>query len=106
MEHEVRKVIATRLIINMERNMDLLLGLLVHIAWYHYHWRTYHAQVYMLLQMVIMVAVALGLDKDGNFRMQTIPFDKRGVDQTEGQGDHWTPAGQRALLGCYYLCLK
>ncbi|PWY88816.1 hypothetical protein BO94DRAFT_52697 [Aspergillus sclerotioniger CBS 115572] len=106
MEHEVRKVIATRLIINMERNMDLLLGLLIHIAWYHYHWRTYHTQVYMLLQMAIMVVVALGLDKDGNFRTQTIPFDKRGVDQTEGHGDHWTPAGQRALLGCYYLCLK
>ncbi|PYI04811.1 hypothetical protein BO78DRAFT_372546 [Aspergillus sclerotiicarbonarius CBS 121057] len=106
MEHEVRKVIATRLVINMERNMDLLLGLLVHVAWYHYHWRTYHTQVYMLLQMAIMVVVALGLDKDGNLRMQTIPLDRKDMDQVEEQGDHWTSAGQRALLGCYYLCLK
>ncbi|RAK95382.1 uncharacterized protein BO80DRAFT_450249 [Aspergillus ibericus CBS 121593] len=106
MEHEVRKVIATRLIINMERNMDLLLGLMVHIAWYHYHWRTYHTQVNMLLQMGIMVVVALGLDRDGNLRMQTIPFDRKDIDQTEAQGNYRTPAGQRALLGCYYLCLK
>ncbi|GLA09609.1 hypothetical protein AnigIFM60653_011940 [Aspergillus niger] len=49
MEQEVRKAIAIRLITNMERSMDLALGLLVHIAWYHYHRPTYHPQARRML---------------------------------------------------------
>ena len=104
METEVRKTIATRLILNMERNMDLLLGLLVHIAWCHYDWRTYHTQVYMFLQIAMMVVVDVGLDKYENFRMQRIAQDAHPSQKKNGL--HSTPTGQRALLGCFYLCSK
>ncbi|OOF93406.1 hypothetical protein ASPCADRAFT_7632 [Aspergillus carbonarius ITEM 5010] len=86
METEVRKTIATRLILNMERNMDLLLGLLVHIAWCHYYWRTYHTQVYMFLQIAMMVVVDVGLDKYENFRMQRIAQDAHPSQKKE-----WPP---------------
>ncbi|KAL2822683.1 hypothetical protein BDW59DRAFT_163665 [Aspergillus cavernicola] len=104
LEALVRKEVADRLIVNVERNMDLLQGLLVHAAWYHYHWRTYHTHIYMLLQMAIMVVVDLGLDRQESFRMQVIPIEgKEAADQARGSSAH-TVAGQRALLGCYYLC--
>ncbi|KAL5045299.1 hypothetical protein BDW71DRAFT_184040 [Aspergillus fruticulosus] len=112
LEGLVRKEIANRVVVNVERNMDLLMGLLVHAAWYHYHWRSYHTQIYMLLQMAIMVAVDLGLDRQHGFRMQTIPVDGRehGPEHEHACGKEGgnlvaqSAAGQRALLGCYYLC--
>lgn len=106
LEREIREVIGTCLIMEMRRNMDLLQGLLVHTAWYHYHWKTYHTQAYMLLQIAIMLVVDLGLDKDENFRMQAIPPEGKDFDHAQGNDIYQTPAGQRALLGCYYLCSK
>ncbi|KAL4778917.1 hypothetical protein BJX76DRAFT_365716 [Aspergillus varians] len=111
LETLVRKEIANRVVVGVERNMDLLQGLLVHAAWYHYHWRTYHLHMYMLLQMALMVLVDLGLDRQEGFKMQPIPVEvevegreeagkTRDLEPTTAQ----TAAGQRALLGCYYLC--
>jgi len=98
---EVKKAIGTRVILNNERNLDLLLGLLVHVAWYHYHWQTMHTQMYLLLQMAIMIVVDLGLDKDENFGLYT------GVQKPEKTPEEkhcQSPTGKRALLACYYLC--
>jgi hypothetical protein len=102
----VRKEIASRVIVGIERNMDLLQGLLVHIAWQHYHWRTYHTHMYMLLPIATMIVVDLGLDTDDNFRMQPIPAEDRELEQASGNGQVQSAAEQRALLGCYYQCSK
>ncbi|PLN85652.1 hypothetical protein BDW42DRAFT_160300 [Aspergillus taichungensis] len=102
LEAVVRQEVASRLIVKVERNMDLLQGLLVHAAWYHYHWRTYHTHMYMLLQMAASVVADLALDRQESFGMQDIPTEGR-------ENDLWRThkaAGQRALLGCYYLCSK
>ncbi|KAG2419608.1 hypothetical protein HFD88_004404 [Aspergillus terreus] len=100
LEFEARTVLSTRVVMDMERDMDLLRGLLVHIAWYHYHWRIYHTQVYMLLQMAMAMVVDLGLDKYDNFRMQRSPHDGKGTDEShKGQALYLTPDGQRAFLG-------
>ncbi|RDK39947.1 hypothetical protein M752DRAFT_219744 [Aspergillus phoenicis ATCC 13157] len=107
LEFEARTVVSTRIVMNMERDMDLLRGLLVHIAWYHYHWRIYHTQVYMLLQMAMAIVVDLGLDRYNNFKMQSISYDGKGTEELhKGQVLYLTPDGQRAFLGCYYLCSK
>ncbi|PYH71708.1 uncharacterized protein BO88DRAFT_451392 [Aspergillus vadensis CBS 113365] len=106
-ELEVRSVISTRIMMNMERDMDILRGLLVHIAWSHYHWRNYHTQVYMLLQMAMAIVVDLGLDRYDNFRMRHIYGHGEDMEGSQGvQVLHLTPDGQRAFLGCYYLCSK
>ncbi|GLA19120.1 hypothetical protein AnigIFM62618_006783 [Aspergillus niger] len=99
LEALVRETAATRLIAKSERNLDLLLGLLVHCAWFHYHWRTPHIHKYMLLEMAHMVVVDLGIDKDENIRMQPIP-----PETADNQRHHSNPTEQRALLGCYHLC--
>ncbi|KAL4900984.1 hypothetical protein BDW74DRAFT_89456 [Aspergillus multicolor] len=114
LESLVRKEIATRLVVNLDRDMDLLMGLLVHAAWYHYHWRSYHTQMYMLLQMAVMIVADLGLARQHGFRMQTIPVDGKESDHDhtnlgacrQGRGNQpaQCSAYQRALLGCYYLC--
>ena len=82
--------------------MPALQGLLVHAAWYHYHWRTYHTHMYMLLQMSTAVVADLALDRQEGFGMQDIPTEERGNDRWSAH----KAAGQRALLGCYYLCSK
>lgn len=101
LEALVRQEIAHRLIMKVERNLDLLQGLLVHAAWYHYHWKTYHTHMYMVLQMAIMVVVDLGLDKEEGFRMQVISREGKETNQVSHSA-----SGQRALLGYYYLCSK
>ncbi|RAH72239.1 uncharacterized protein BO66DRAFT_469949 [Aspergillus aculeatinus CBS 121060] len=107
LELEARAVISTRIVMNMERDMDLFRGLLVHIAWYHYHWRAYHTQVYMLLQVAMAIVVDLGLDTCDNFRMQRhYPEEKEAEEPHKAQALYLTPDGQRAFLGCYYLCSK
>jgi hypothetical protein len=102
----VRKEIASRVVVGIERNMDLLQGLLVHIAWQHYHWRTYHTHMYMLLPIATMIVVDLGLDREDGFRMQPIPAEDQELEHAGGHGQVQSAAGQRALLGCYYQCSK
>lgn len=108
LELVVRKEIANRIVVGIERNMDLLQGLLVHGAWHHYHWKTYHTHMYMLLQMTLIMIADLCLDKQESFRMQTIPGEGKDPDNTYGpkESTSQTAAQQRALLGCYYLCSK
>ncbi|KAL4934161.1 Zn(II)2Cys6 transcription factor [Aspergillus undulatus] len=77
LESVVRKEIAARVVVGVERDLDILQGLLVHAAWYQYHWRTYHTHGYMLLQMAVMVVVDLGLDRVEGFRMKAIPVDEK-----------------------------
>ncbi|PYH69570.1 uncharacterized protein BO88DRAFT_36183 [Aspergillus vadensis CBS 113365] len=105
MEQEVRRSIATRLIVNLERSLDLLLGILVHVAWSYYHWPIFNSQSSMFLQMAVMVVGDLGLDK-GDLNMQASPFNSQIANQVEIDSDCWTSAAQRALLGCYYLCSR
>lgn len=94
LELEARIVVSTRIVINMERDMDLPQGLLVHIAWYHYHWRIYHTQVYMLLQMAMAITVGLGLDRYDNFKMQRMSHDEKGTEKSQkGQAFYLTPGG-------------
>ncbi|OJI84855.1 hypothetical protein ASPTUDRAFT_117872 [Aspergillus tubingensis CBS 134.48] len=105
MEQEVRRSIATRLVANLERSLDLLSGLLVHVAWSFYHWPIYDSQSSMFLQMAVMILGDLGLDK-GDFKMQVYPINSQVANQIEIDSDCWTLAAQRALLGCYYLCSR
>jgi hypothetical protein len=102
---QVREFIATRLVINSERSLDLLLGLLVHVAWNHYHWHIHDSQASMFLQMAVMIVIDLGLDK-GNFAMQASPPIRWAADQHEKDSSCWISTAQRAFLGCYYLCSR
>lgn len=103
-ESEVKAIISSKIIMRNERNVDLLQGLLVHSAWYQYHSQSMHSQAYTFLQVALMMAVDLDLDKDGNFGMRSIFGEMVQSDKNSHHGLCHSYAGMRALLACYYLC--
>lgn len=100
---EIRTVICNRLVMADERNMDLLLGLLIHVAWNHYHYETMRRQLYMVLQIAIAIVVDLGLDRDHNFGLRDIAAEVQGQEDDSSAARRHTFVEKRALLGCYYL---
>jgi hypothetical protein len=103
LEKEIRTAICSHLVMAAERNMDLLLGLLVHAAWHHYYFTTVRRQLYMALQMAIANIIDLGLDRDHNFGLRDIAAEVQGREDDNAAAWHHTCVEKRALLGCYYL---
>ncbi|KAH8888403.1 hypothetical protein GQ53DRAFT_238108 [Thozetella sp. PMI_491] len=102
---EVRNEVAKRVIVQGERNMDILLGLLVHLAWHQYHWEHFPSQMFMYLQMVGCLLGDMGLDGEVAYTMPAGYPSVSRLDKTVLPARHQrTAAGMRAVLGCYYLC--
>lgn len=87
LSREFRKV-AMVMVMNGEKSLDLLQGLLVFIAWHHHYMDPQAVSIHMLLQICIGITGELGLDN--------IPR----VHPKETQQDR---EAKRAYLGCYYL---
>ncbi|CAI7574259.1 unnamed protein product [Penicillium discolor] len=78
---EIMKHVTLRIVARSERNLELLRGLLVYIAWYSYPAERYHPQLLLLIQLCVSILYDLGLHR------------KSSLDLDE----------QRALLGTYWL---
>nr|OQO32678.1 hypothetical protein B0A51_00056 [Rachicladosporium sp. CCFEE 5018] len=99
----LQKAVAHQVVVDGETSLDLLQGLLVYLAWSHYHIVPRSQQGYKLLQIAISLAVDLGLDDE--------PRRLRGkrVDISNGQRLHdgtvheTSTEAVRASLGCAYL---
>ncbi len=91
LSREFRKVIMVK-IMNGEKSLDLLQGLLVFLAWHHRYMDTQAVSVPMLLQLCIGMASDLGLDSISKPARSPSPRD-----------DPRDREGKRAYLGCYYL---
>jgi len=91
LSREFRKVAMVK-IMNGEKSLDLLQGLLVFIAWHHHYMDPHAASVHLLLQMCVGIAGDLGLDN--------IPSSATSPLQKEDSRDR---EAKRAYLGCYYL---
>ena len=101
---ELADVVAQRIIIRFERNMDLLLGLLVHVAWHHYDWHQVHLQMSMYLQMAITIMADLGLDGETSYTMPAGYSGATRLDKTLLSAAHQeSTVAKRAVLGCYYF---
>lgn len=101
LDHEIKQQISVRVVMNDERNMDLLLGLLVHTAWYQYRYETIHTQMYLCLQLAITLVVDLGLDRTSGLTMSSIAGGPKGSDSESGSYQQST--AKRALLGVFHL---
>lgn len=88
---EFRKVIMVK-VINGEKSLDLLQGLLVFIAWHQHYMDSQAVSIPMLVQICIGIASDLGLD--------SISTTARTPLQRESPRDR---EAKRAYLGCYYL---
>ncbi|KAE8150921.1 hypothetical protein BDV25DRAFT_139356 [Aspergillus avenaceus] len=104
LDRVVKQNISNRLIMGCERNIDILSGLLVYTAWYHYQWKTIMPQIYLFLQMTVTLVADLGLDREANFTMSNIAAGLRRSTNVYQQTYNHSAAGKRALLGTYYLC--
>ncbi|KAF1913150.1 hypothetical protein BDU57DRAFT_532236 [Ampelomyces quisqualis] len=91
LSREFRKVAMVK-ILNGEKSLDLLQGLLVFIAWHHHYMDAQAVSVPMLLQLCAGIASDLGLD-----RLSTL------VRSPMHREDSKDREAKRAYLGCYYL---
>ncbi|KAJ5294954.1 hypothetical protein N7508_009775 [Penicillium antarcticum] len=103
-EEEIKKCIASRMLINGEVSFDLLQGLLVFLAWSHYYSRPHRYTQF--LQLAIGLVVDLRLDRPPRTRVWKtgLRFGQRyNLNEQLLDRPYWGSDDQRALLGCYYL---
>jgi len=91
LSREFRKVIMVKLM-NGEKSLDLLQGLLVFVAWHHHYMDAQAISINLLLQICVGLASDLGLDY--------LPPAGKSLLQTDDSRER---EGKRAYLGCYYL---
>jgi hypothetical protein len=58
-----RNVLARTVIVEGKRNLELLQGLLIYLAWHHHYLRHETQQIYQYLQLAIGMAVDLGSEQ-------------------------------------------
>ncbi|RDW65554.1 hypothetical protein BP5796_10246 [Coleophoma crateriformis] len=100
LDHEFRRVLSLKVIVNGEKSLDYLQGLLVYVSWYPFHIRPKNNQAFMFLNLATSLVVDLGLDREypnPNISISDIRLDGL-ID-----GYVFTKAAKRAYLGCYYL---
>ncbi|KAJ4985896.1 hypothetical protein SVAN01_08585 [Stagonosporopsis vannaccii] len=91
LSREFRKVVTVK-VMNGEKSLDLLQGLLIFIAWHHHYMDAQAVSIPMLLQICAGIANDLGLD--------SLSATTRGPILKD---DHRNKEAKRAYLGCYYL---
>ncbi|KAK5743305.1 hypothetical protein LTR17_002783 [Elasticomyces elasticus] len=78
---EIREILADQIVIAGETSLDLLSGMLLHLAWSHHFATPRSQQAYRYLQLAISMLVDLGLDDEPN-----IITEKRGDAYVDGSG--------------------
>jgi hypothetical protein len=91
LSREFRKVVTVK-VMNGEKSLDLLEGLLIFIAWHHHYMDAQAVSIPMLLQICAGMAGDLGLD--------SLSMSARSPLH---RGDPRDREAKRAYLGCYYL---
>jgi hypothetical protein len=97
---EIQRRISARIVMGCEKNMDLLQGLLVHVAWYHYFFDPKKPQIFLMLQLCLTLIHDLGLDKNPSDKKARLTDSDQPV---EAYHLHRSAAEKRALLGAYFL---
>ncbi|KAJ5091449.1 hypothetical protein NUU61_006319 [Penicillium alfredii] len=101
---EVRKAVSSRMLLNSEVSFDLLQGLLVFLAWSHYHTRPHRYTQF--LQLAVSLVIELRLDRPPQTKTwkTKLRFDpKHDLQQNTYDRPSWGSDEQRAVIGCYYL---
>lgn len=101
LDQEFRRVLSLKLIINSQKSLDYLLGLLVYIAWYPMHTKPKSNPCFTYMNLANSLAVDLGLDKAEPQTNIFGEFDLKGLVGSDGR---WTTEAKRAYMGCYVLC--
>jgi len=122
LELEIREQLSRKVIVNGEKSMDLLQGILIYLCWwvlklnccsncidrgprYQYYFKPERQQVYQLSQMAAAMAVDLGINQPTQNASQTNNFTILNVTPQIFQ-PRQTPEeieAKRTFAGCYYL---
>ncbi|KAE9374683.1 hypothetical protein N431DRAFT_543935 [Stipitochalara longipes BDJ] len=100
LELELRESLSKRVIVHCEKSLDLLQGVLVYLAWYHFYFEPDREQLYQLSQMAAAMAIDLGINKptsdsaSNDVRALKAKLFLPNLDDFEAQ---------RTFLACYFL---
>jgi hypothetical protein len=127
---EVKRAVASRIILNGEVSFDLLQGLLVFLAWYAYatcasycicdlwgphasnycfsrsHYHTKPHRYTQFLQLAVSLIIDLRLDRPPQTKTwkTKLHFESQNVaDEQTLERPSWGSDEKRAVIGCYYL---
>jgi hypothetical protein len=103
---EMRRILCERVVMNCERNLDLLQGLLIMLGWMHVHFNPLKKRLYMMLQMASGLVMDLELDRCPAHRDQRVGSHicSTGFNPILPIECRRSNAEIRALLGFFYLC--
>ncbi|KAM3068537.1 hypothetical protein ACMFMG_011068 [Clarireedia jacksonii] len=99
-DHEFRRVLSLKLIVESQKSLDFLKGLLVYIAWYPMYTKPKSNPCIMYINLAISLATDLGLDQP---ELKVNPFsdaDTKGLADEHGR---WTTDARNTAMGCYVL---
>ncbi|KAL7941261.1 hypothetical protein V8C42DRAFT_335230 [Trichoderma barbatum] len=101
LEIEFRRMLAERVIINAEKNLDILQGLLVFLTWNHLYFKSAREQIYQFSQMATTIAVELKLSPPDD-SVINILIQRQGAFDSDDQL-HSIIERMRTFLACYYV---
>ncbi|KAF7863022.1 hypothetical protein EAF04_007105 [Stromatinia cepivora] len=100
LDQEFRRVLSLKLIVESQKSLDYLLGLLVYIAWYPVHTKPKSNPCFTYMNLANSLALDLGLDKA---EPQTNNFGEFDLKELVDNNGGWTMEAKRAYMGCYVL---
>ncbi|KAJ5291942.1 hypothetical protein N7478_001193 [Penicillium angulare] len=101
---EVKKAVAARMILGGEISFDMLQGLLVFLAWSHYHSKP--NRYTQFLQLAISLVIELRLDRPPQTEEWKTPLlfeTQQNLNKKTYVRPSWGTDEKRAVIGCYYL---
>ncbi|KAH8591825.1 hypothetical protein B0O99DRAFT_266476 [Bisporella sp. PMI_857] len=98
-DQEFRRILSAKVIMDGQKSLDYLQGLLIYIAWYPLHSRPKNNQTFMYINVAISLAVDLGLH---NENPSTDGFTAARQEGLVANGC-FTQEARRAYLGAYYV---
>ncbi|TXB99599.1 hypothetical protein FocTR4_00014612 [Fusarium oxysporum f. sp. cubense] len=101
------KALGTKLILEGDRDMDLLRGLMVYLNWIHLHTAPKTQQAYRLASIAASIAVEFGITqrpgKNKHQQLNVETFNERPKGLSAVDVELWDPGARRAYLGCYQI---
>ncbi|KAH8690039.1 hypothetical protein BGW36DRAFT_306914 [Talaromyces proteolyticus] len=90
---QFKESLSQRVVMAGEKDLDLLQGLLVHLAWFHFQFVPGSEQTYQYLQIAVSMVIDLRLDQEAADLLE----------QRAELGDTYIREACLAYLGCYYM---
>ncbi|CCT73904.1 uncharacterized protein FFUJ_09268 [Fusarium fujikuroi IMI 58289] len=101
------KALGTKLVLEGDRDMDLLSGLMVYLNWIHLHTTPKTQQAYRLASIAASMAVEFGITqrpgKNKHQQLNVEAFVERPKGLSAVDAELWDPVARRAYLGCYQM---